>query len=191
MKGNETMKEPIKTKKSAKNKKEDVQKKATKDIFWDYVPYIIIIIFVIIIRTYIATPIRVNGNSMDPTLSEGETMILNKIGLKKGIKRFDIIVVNAGSDYIIKRIIAMPGETIAYIDGKLYINGKYMEDKYSLSKTEDFDVVKLQDNEYFVMGDNRAISKDSRIIGPVTENQIEGKTNLVIFPFSKMGIVKK
>ena len=85
----------------------------------------------------------------------------------------------------------MPGETIAYIDGKLYINGKYMEDKYSLSKTEDFDVVKLQDNEYFVMGDNRAISKDSRIIGPVTENQIEGKTNLVIFPFSKMGIVKK
>ncbi len=128
---------------------------------------------------------------MDPTLSEGETMILNKIGLKKGIKRFDIIVVNAGSDYIIKRVIAMPGETIAYIDGKLYINGKYMEDKYSLSKTEDFDVVKLQDNEYFVMGDNRAISKDSRIIGPITENQIEGKTNLVIFPFSKMGIVKK
>ena len=169
---------------------EEKQKRAVKDILFDLIPYLIIIIVVVIIRTYIATPVRVNGSSMYPTLNEGETMILNKIGLKKGIKRFDIIVVDAGDDYIIKRVIALPGESIAYSGGKLYINGKFMEDVYSKSVTEDFDVVKLQDNEYYVMGDNRAISKDSRLIGPVTENQIVGKTNLVIFPFSKLGKVK-
>lgn len=167
------------------------QKRAVKDIFLDYIPYVIIIIFVILIRTFIATPIRVNGTSMYPTLEEGETMILNKIGIYKGVERFDIIVIDAGDDYIIKRVIAMPGETIAYIDGKLYINGKYMDDIYAKSKTEDFDAVTLQDNEYFVMGDNRIVSKDSRMIGPITENQIQGKTNLVIYPFNKIGIIRK
>lgn len=168
------------------------QKKAVKDIFLDCLPYVIIILVVIIIRTYIATPIRVNGTSMDPTLMEGETMILNKIGVSfKGIKRFDIVVVKTDDDYLIKRVIALPGESIKYTDGKLYINEKVMKDPYSKSTTDDFDVVNVKSNEYFVMGDNRAVSKDSRMIGTIKEKQIMGKTNIILFPFSKLGFVKE
>lgn|SRR5574344_2588308 len=171
--------------------KEEVQKKALKDIFMDYIPYIIIILVVIIIRTYIATPIKVNGTSMEPTLKEDYTMILNKIGYKvKGLKRFDIVVIKTEDTYLIKRIIAFPGESIKYMDGKLYINEKVVEDNYSKSYTEDFAEVKLKKGEYFVMGDNRYVSKDSRIIGPIPESEILGKTNLILFPISKLGIVQ-
>ena len=73
---------------------------------------------------------------------------------------------------------------------KLYINEKAVEDKYALSDMEDFEEVKLAGNEYFVMGDNRKVSQDSRAIGPVKKSQILGKTNIIIYPFNKFGIVK-
>ena len=103
----------------------------------ELIPYIIIIVVVVLIRTYLVTPIRVNGSSMYPTLENHYIMILNKIGLKKGINRWDIVVVKENNKYIIKRVIGLPGESIAYIDGELYINKKKIEDKYSLSKTKD------------------------------------------------------
>ena len=127
---------------------------------------------------------------MYPTLQDKEFMILNKIGLQKGINRFDIVVVESNGKYIIKRVIGLPGESIMYSDNKLYINGKVIEDNYSKSETENFENVILKDNEYFVMGDNREVSKDSRVIGPVNIKNIKGKTNLVIFPFNKIGIVE-
>ena len=74
--------------------------------------------------------------------------------------------------------------------GKLYINGKHVEDSYSLSKTKDFDNIVLKEDEYFVLGDNREVSKDSRMIGPVKKEQILGKTRLVIFPFTKIRMEK-
>lgn len=161
-------------------------KEKIKKLIKENYSYIIIIIIILLIRTYIATPIRVNGTSMYPTLKQNEIMILNKIGLKKGIDRFDIVVVKTDSTYIIKRVIALPGESVMYDNGILYINGKKMKDKYSLSTTNDFDNIFLKDDEYFVLGDNRAVSKDSRIIGPVKIEQIKGKTSLVIFPFNKI-----
>ena len=127
---------------------------------------------------------------MYPTLQDKEFMILNKIGLQKGINRFDIVVVESNGKYIIKRVIGLPGESVMYNDNKLYINGKVVEDNYSKSETENFENVILKDNEYFVMGDNREVSKDSRVIGPVNIKNIKGKTNLVIFPFNKIGIVE-
>ncbi len=163
----------------------------SREVISDYIPYLIIILVVIIIRTFIATPIKVNGPSMFTTLEDGDIMILNKIGYKvHGLKRFDIVVVKTDKKPIIKRIIAFPGESVSYIDGKLYINEKEVEDKYSLSETADFDEVKLKDDEYFVMGDNRILSQDSRIIGPIKKDQILGKTNIILYPFSKIGIVK-
>ena len=83
-----------------------------------------------------------------------------------------------------------PGESVMYEDGKLYINGKYIEDSYSLSSTKDFDNIVLKEDEYFVLGDNREVSKDSRMIGPVKKEQILGKTRLVIFPFTKIRMEK-
>ena len=162
-----------------------------KEVISEAVPYLVIILVVIIIRTFIATPIKVNGPSMETTLYDGNLMILNKLGAKvNGLKRFDIVVVKTNKTYIIKRIIGLPGESVAYIDGKLYINEKVIEDKYALSDMEDFEEVKLAGVEYFVMGDNRKVSQDSRAIGPVKKSQILGKTNIIIYPFNKFGIVK-
>ena len=152
--------------------------------------FTILLLIIIIIRIFFYSPIRVNGSSMYPTLQDKEFMILNKIGLQKGINRFDIVVVESSGKYIIKRVIGLPGESVMYSDNKLYINGKVIEDNYSKSETENFENVILKDNEYFVMGDNREVSKDSRVIGPVNIKNIKGKTNLVIFPFNKIGIVE-
>lgn len=152
--------------------------------------FTILLLIIIIIRIFFYSPIRVNGSSMYPTLQDKEFMILNKIGLQKGINRFDIVVVESNRKYIIKRVIGLPGESVMYSDNKLYINGKVIEDNYSKSETDNFENVILKDNEYFVMGDNREVSKDSRVIGPVNIKNIKGKTNLVIFPFDKIGIVE-
>lgn len=152
--------------------------------------FLIILTAIIITRIFFFSPIRVNGMSMHPTLQDKEFMILNKISLKQGINRFDIVVVQENNKYIIKRVIGLPGESVMYKDNKLYINGKVIEDNYSKTTTNDFDNVVLGENEYFVMGDNRAVSSDSRIIGPVNIKNIKGKTNLIIFPFNKMGTVE-
>ena len=127
---------------------------------------------------------------MYPTLQDKEFMILNKISLKQGINRFDIVVVQENNKYIIKRVIGLPGESVMYSDNKLYINGKVIEDNYSKTTTNDFDNVILGENEYFVLGDNRTVSKDSRVIGPINIKNIKGKTNLIIFPFNKIGTVE-
>ena len=152
--------------------------------------FLIILTAIIITRIFFFSPIRVNGTSMHPTLQDKEFMILNKISLKQGINRFDIVVVQENNKYIIKRVIGLPGESVMYKDSKLYINGKVIEDNYSKTTTNDFDNVVLGENEYFVMGDNRAVSSDSHIIGPVNIENIKGKTNLIIFPFNKMGTVE-
>ena len=152
--------------------------------------FLIILTAILITRIFFFSPIRVNGTSMHPTLQDKEFMILNKISLKQGINRFDIVVVQENNKYIIKRVIGLPGESVMYKDSKLYINGKVIEDNYSKTTTNDFDNVVLGENEYFVMGDNRAVSSDSRIIGPVNIKNIKGKTNLIIFPFNKMGPVE-
>lgn len=167
------------------------QKKANKDILLDNLPYIIIILIIIIIRTFIATPIRVNGDSMDSTLRDGETMILNKLGMRtSGIKRWDIVVIKTDDSYLIKRVVGLPGETVKYENGKLYIANKEVKDKYSITKTEDFDETTIDEDEYFVMGDNRFISKDSRIIGNINKSEILGKTNIIVFPFNRFGLVE-
>jgi len=157
----------------------------------EIIPYIIIIIFVVLIRTFIATPIKVNGTSMYDTLNHKDTMILNKIDIKLNeLERFDIVVIKTGNTYIIKRVIGLPGETIKYQNGKLFINGKKMKDPYyKNNNTSDFESVKIPKNHYYVLGDNRSDSIDSRIIGPVNIKDIKGTTKLIIFPFKNMGIV--
>lgn len=158
----------------------------------EIIPYLVIIVLVVLIRTYIATPIKVNGTSMNDTLNHKDTMILNKIDVKlNDLERFDIVVIETGATYLIKRIIGLPGETIEYKEGKLYINGKKMKDPYYKDEnTNDFDVVKIPKNHYFVMGDNRSNSIDSRIIGVINKKDITGTTKLIIFPFKNIGIVK-
>lgn len=165
-------------------KEESKIKKAIKEIL----PYIIILIIVILIRTYLVTPIMVNGPSMKPTLSGGEVMILNKT--PKVYERFDVVVVDIGKEDIIKRVIALPGETITCEDGIVYVNDRRQEEEYSQGVTSDFEKVTLGENEYFVMGDNREDSLDSRILGSFTTDQIKGSTTFVLFPLNKIGNIK-
>lgn len=159
----------------------------------EFMPYAIILVVVILIRTFLVTPIKVHGQSMYNTLEGDEIMILNKLSK---FERYDIVVANLMSDgkkvdTLIKRIYGLPGEKIRCENGVLYVNDKKIEDKYGYGKTEDFEEVTLAGDEYFILGDNRAISLDSHIFGPVKESDIEGVTNFVLWPLSKFGALEE
>ena len=159
-------------------------------------PYIIIIIVVALIRTFIITPVQVEGMSMFSTLNDKEILLLKKYD--KNYKRFDIVVFNYNNTKLIKRIVGFPGDTVEYKNNKLYINGKYVKESFlkNNQKTVDFKLEelgyeKIPRDYYFVMGDNRTNSTDSRIIGLVSSSDIEGTTNFAIFPLSDFGNFNK
>ena len=167
-----------------------------KETIRELIIYGRVILAIILIRTFVITPVRVNGTSMYSTLKDGEIMILNKLDYKfNDIERFDIVVVKTDSNKIIKRVIGLPGESIRYVDNTLYINDKKIDESYLKDKTDDFDLQELgydriPDDCYFVLGDNRDNSSDSRVIGPVKKSQIEGSASLVLFPFKEAGVKK-
>ena len=158
-------------------------------IIKEIIPYIVIVLVVVLIRTFIITPVRVDGDSMKNTLKNGDILLLYKLG---SINRLDIIVLDEEKDNekIIKRVIGLPGETVAIKKGKIYINDKVIDDEYVYGETSDYDKVTLEDDEYFILGDNRLISKDSRYFGPIKENEIKGKIVFRLFPFTKIGMVQ-
>lgn len=157
----------------------------------DLIPYVVILVVVILIRSFIATPIKVNGMSMYDTLDGNEIMILWKLG---DVSRYDMVVADLivdgkKDDTLIKRVYGLPGEKIKCENGNIYINDKKIEDDYAYGKTNDFEEIVLQDDEFFLLGDNREISLDSRIFGAVHKKDIEGKTSFVIWPFKEFGNV--
>ena len=165
------------------------------EFFKDTLKYIIVIVVVLVIVLYVVTLQQVVGPSMQPTLNEGDVLILNKFQYYIfDIKRNDVVSLKYdGSKYLIKRVIGLPGEKVSYKDNELYINDKYV-DEYFLNgqETYDFDLEelgydKIPKGYYFVMGDNRDNSTDSRIIGLVPAYEIEGTTNFAIFPFDRFG----
>lgn len=156
--------------------------------------------------TKIIIPVRVDGQSMYPTLHDEDIAIVNALFLDKSeIKRFDIVVLKCEKldKDIVKRIIGLPGDTVIYKDDKLYINGTYYDEKY-LSKeyikdakvkyqtelfTNNFEIT-LSDDEIFVLGDNRLQSADSRTLGTFKYADIIGKKGLIIFPFKNMNLIE-
>lgn len=161
--------------------------------FWkEAKDYIIIVIVVVIIRTFLVTPAIVDGASMDKTLEHGQLVLINKIVYKiNDIERFDVVVLNntKEGDKIIKRIIGLPNETIEYKNNKLFINGKLYKEDYEFTQSYDFSYT-TKDNEYFVLGDNRAVSKDSRMLGAFKEEEIVGRVKTRLFPLKKFGSVE-
>lgn len=153
--------------------------------------YVVILLVVVFIKMYIVSPIKVNGNSMFNTLYDKDIMILNEFIYRfSDIKRYDIVVVEEDSELLIKRVIGLPGETIKCINGDIYINDKKINDKYAYSVTNDFDEVVIEEDEYFVMGDNREVSLDSRVYGAYDEDDIKGKASFIIYPFKRFGVKK-
>ena len=158
-----------------------------KNYIKDLLPYFIVILVVIFIKIFVFSPIRVNGASMNPTLNDKDIMILDEISYRfSEIERFNIVVVKEENEYLIKRIIGLPGEKIEYKDNKLYIDGKYVKEDFKHMETMDFSTT-LGEDEYFIMGDNRTNSTDSRIFGPISRDEIIGKTSLTILPISRFG----
>jgi len=170
----------------------------------EWVPYLVIIVVVILIRSYIITPVIVRGDSMDETLHDGEVLLLSKISYKvDDIKRFDIVVVkDRDDDYIIKRVIGMPNDRVSYIDNVLYINDKEITKTFTEDETLDFDleeICKINNDDcsdgiplgkYLVLGDNRDISADSRMKGLIDKEQIIGKTVVRLWPLEKISTIK-
>ena len=155
--------------------------------------YILIIILVILIKSFVVTPVRVRGRSMLNTLKNNDIMILNKLSYKNNnIKRFDIVVVKNNDELIIKRVIGLPGEKISYKNNELFVNGKKVKENFKKVKDDNLEDYTI-DNEvvpkgyYFVLGDNRPESADSRIIGYIKKDKILGKCSYIIFPFNRIG----
>ncbi|MFD2043931.1 signal peptidase I [Ornithinibacillus salinisoli] len=153
---------------------------------------IIAIILAFIIRNFLFATSIVEGDSMDPTLENGERVIFNKIVYFIGEPaRGDIIIIQRPQKNYVKRVIGLPGETIEIKDHKLFINDEQYEQTFiteeAINHTGNFGPIEIPEDSYFVMGDHRAISKDSRNgLGFITEDEIIGRSELVIFPFSEM-----
>ena len=144
--------------------------------------YIFLVLFILLVASCFFVPkiielidnrfIIVNGNSMAPTLNDGEKILYKKTD---SFKRFDIIVFKYDSNTLIKRIYGLPGETIVINNGKIYIDSiELIDDNYAYNYTDGDNNIILGDNQYFVLGDNREISLDSRHFGPIEKNSIKG-----------------
>ncbi len=166
---------------------ENVHGKIEKNYLKEFLPYFIIILVVVFIKLFVVSPIRVNGASMNPTLNDKDIMLLDEISYRfSDIQRFDIVVVKEEDEYLIKRVIGLPGEVVEYKNDKLYIDGKYVKEDFKHKETFDFSTT-LGKDEYFIMGDNRTNSTDSRVFGPISRDKIMGKTSLTILPISRFG----
>ena len=175
----------------------------TKEIIKEAVSVVLYIAVVLaatwFVITFVGQRTQVNGSSMEPTLSDHDNLIVDKISYRfRDPKRYDIIVFPykyEENTYYIKRIIGLPGETVQIIDGEVYINGEPLEaegalDAASIAGLAEYPM-ELSEDEYFLLGDNRESSEDSRFssIGNVKRDQLIGKVWFRIQPFSQFGPV--
>ena len=164
--------------------------------------YILILIgLTYLIITYVGQRTRVSGHSMETTLSDGDNLIVDKLSYRfKDPKRYDIVVFPykyEENTYYIKRIIGLPGETVQVIDGYAYIDGQQLtSDIYGAEIMDSPGIaaepITLGEDEYFVLGDNRNHSSDSRdpSVGILHREDIIGKAWVRIYPFDKMGVIR-
>ena len=188
-------------------------------------PFILFVLVLGLSRLFLWQPVKVDGHSMDPTLADGERLIVLD---HTKINRFDIVVAKETEDgqtkEIVKRVIGMPGDTITYNDDTLYINGKEENEKYLDEYKQALDDDQLQDiyaynslfqelaekadafttdsdgnteftvkvpkGEYYLMGDDRIVSKDSREVGTFPKSSIVGEVKFRFWPLSKIGFIE-
>ena len=205
-----------KSKKNELRYNEDDERTLLEDILGFIKVFVVSAIVILLFVNFVAHPVRVDGRSMYPTLKDGEFGFTNVGGvLLNGVERGDIVVVTMKEEgqktHWVKRVIGMPGDTISCVNDIVFINGKVLDetkyidpdyrqslvDKFGYfnkvpnadnTNVEDFEEVKLKDDEYYVMGDNRPYSKDSRYVGPVKKSQIFAKKMLVLLPISDIGV---
>lgn len=178
---------------SDEDAEEERKNKGIRGFFYNWIlPVAIAIVLAIIIRFFIGGATTVSGTSMEPTLNNGDFLLVSKIPTYfKKYHRGDILIIDSPDldEYYVKRLIGLPGETVEIKDGKVYINGKWMKEYYTSEDTASYANTKwkLGNNEYFVMGDNRAsgASNDSRLFGPIPAEHIKAVSRFRIWPITK------
>ena len=157
-----------------------------KEFLKDAFKYILFIVIVLLIVIYVVGLQQIVGDSMNPTFNNGDIVIIDKLTPRfNNIKRGDIIsFYYDDSKFLVKRVIGLPGESVKIKDNKIYINDKVINDYVYNTNTEDFTLEydKIPDNHYFVLGDNRSNSLDSREIGLIKKENIIGKKVIKIWP---------
>lgn len=196
-------KEKYPSKKRKQSPQENKPTSKWKELFSTLVYIIVALAIFVLIRQFLFAPVSVEGDSMVPTLHDGDRLILNKVA---NIDRFDVVVFDAPDDpgkQYIKRVIGVPGDTVEVRDDVLFVNGEEVPEEYlsleyftiaeSDNFTDDFNLPiltgmeEVPEGKYFLLGDNRINSKDSRFFGFVEENAIIGTTDLRIWPLSDFG----
>lgn len=164
--------------------------KETKGDIKEWIQAILIaVVLSIIIRVFLFETTLVIGESMSPTLHEKDRVIINKLTYHLSLpSRGDIVVFknpNNNKENYVKRVIALAGDTVEIIDGKLYINDELLDEDYIDEVTQgDFSKLEIPEDSIFVLGDNRNHSQDSRIVGSVPIDNMIGKAQLRIWPLS-------
>jgi signal peptidase I len=179
------------------------QQSVTRTVVEISVYLVLFFIVVFITPKYLAHTTIVDGDSMMPCLYDKEKVILEMLSKQTDrLERFDVIVFypygrEVSTEQYIKRIIGLPGETVMIMDNKILINGEPLEEQFALDKSPLYpglagEEIKLAEDEYFVLGDNRYISNDSRYrdVGNVKKENIEGRLVLIFWPLSDFGTVK-
>lgn len=166
-----------------------------------WIAYILIIIgMTYLIITYVGQRTRVSGSSMEPTLTDGDNLIVDKLTYRfRDPKRYDVIVFPyqyQKNTFYIKRIIGLPGERVQVADGYVYINGELLDEHFGKEVMDDPGIaeneITLGEDEYFVLGDNRNHSSDSResSVGVIHRDDLMGRAWIRIWPLDKIGVVK-
>lgn len=168
---------------------------------WDFLKVFLIALAIIIpVRYFLFQPFIVTGHSMLPNFQDGEYLIIDEISYYfYSPQRGDVVVIHSPQDqgqYFIKRVIGLPGETIEVAGGRVVVKnqqwpeGKALEEKYISNSTVTFGNihVSLPEDQFYVLGDNRTASTDSRFFGPVNRNAIVGKVFLRAFPLNRFGV---
>lgn len=164
----------------------------------------IVLVFLFIVNKYFFSLVRVNGQSMNPALRDKDIIIVDKQIEEDEYERFDIIAFKYlynNKDIYLKRIIGLPNETIEIINNEIFINGEKLEEFYGafsnaddspnlVDYLSDYPKTKLGVDQYFVIGDNRYVSDDSRNFGPITGDLIVGRAMFRIWSFDGVGSLK-
>ncbi len=174
-----------------------IENKKQREVVEFFLTIILCLMIFFGIRTYVAFPIQADGVSMAPTMDNNDLVLVNRLSYIFSSPKYGDIIIFPYDDNeaYIKRVIGLPGDEVFIEDGYLYINGELYEDEFSKVLTSYGDreyPITLEEDTYYVLGDNRTVSKDSRYssVGDVKKEDILGKSILVYYPFKNFGFLK-
>lgn len=183
---------------TSRNKPGEPKKAGWKAELWDWVKTVVVVfVIMMLLNLFVFNLSMVKGQSMQPTLVERERLFVNKIIYDFSTPKHGEVVVlhdpsqdDTKKEFLVKRVIGVPGDVVAVKEHKLYLNGQLQQEDYIDVdiQDEDFAEITLGDDQYFVMGDNRHLgeSKDSRYFGTVTSDLIVGRAEFIFWPFNKI-----